>query len=498
MKTRKMLSVLLIMILLVSLSPAAFAAVEFASDEASFTGEHDATVFLAGSNPVTDAKIGGILFTAGNTVTTGGSCEYAFVAGNVLSFASSCAKDAFIGGNSVAVSGSVGRDLMSAANTLNLSGSVGRDLFAGAKTVTISGEIGGDVLLAADEIRIADSAKIGGTLHYNSDAVITGPTAILSEANAYSMGGEDANNYSSLFSYIQEYSAVQDSHIAAEGSAAPAESAAPTESSAPAESTTTTTSTSTTTTTTTANTPAPAPSSAESGSSRSSVGPRIKSRVFSYIGLVLVAFALLWLTPLWEKLDSVYTGADFRRLRHRLRCFGGPAHCGHHSDDHRLWHAPRPRAAVCLLCRPCRSARLPRLLCGRADLAEALQAPRQLLGRACHRHSGLASGKPDPLREARHELCDRASRPRRAGASARQEESRADCPGPCGHGRFQKAQASEGLKILYTYSDDRTACDRPIFSYASVRYHSRFLPVSGSKTWAELPAKRKRTVSPGS
>ena len=313
MKTRKMLSVLLIMILLVSLSPAAFAAVEFASDEASFTGEHDATVFLAGSNPVTDAKIGGILFTAGNTVTTGGSCEYAFVAGNVLSFASSCAKDAFIGGNSVAVSGSVGRDLMSAANTLNLSGSVGRDLFAGAKTVTISGEIGGDVLLAADEIRIADSAKIGGTLHYNSDAVITGPTAILSEANAYSMGGEDANNYSSLFSYIQEYSAVQDSHVAAEGSAAPAESAAPTESSAPAESTTTTTSTSTTTTTTTANTPAPAPSSAESGSSRSSVGPRIKSRVFSYIGLVLVAFALLWLTPLWEKLDSVYTGADFSK-----------------------------------------------------------------------------------------------------------------------------------------------------------------------------------------
>ena len=323
MKTRKILSVLLIMILLVSLSPAAFAAVEFASDEASFTGEHDATVFLAGSNPVTDAKIGGILFTAGNTVTTGGSCEYAFVAGNVLSFASSCAKDAFIGGNSVAVSGSVGRDLMSAANTLNLSGSVGRDLFAGAKTVTISGEIGGDVLLAADEIRIADGAKIGGTLHYNSDAVITGPTAILSEANAYSMGGEDANNYSSLFSYIQEYSAVQDSHVAVEGSAAPADSSAPAESSTPAESPaaaassapaeSTTTTTTTTTTTSTANTTAPAVSSAESGSSRSSVGPKIKSRVFSYIGLVLLAFALLWLTPLWEKLDSVYTGADFSK-----------------------------------------------------------------------------------------------------------------------------------------------------------------------------------------
>ena len=44
MKTRKLLSVLLIMILLVSLSPAAFAAVEFASDEASFTGEHDAEI----------------------------------------------------------------------------------------------------------------------------------------------------------------------------------------------------------------------------------------------------------------------------------------------------------------------------------------------------------------------------------------------------------------------------------------------------------------------
>lgn len=328
MKTRKILSVLLIMILLVSLSPAALAAVEFASDEKSFTGEHNATVFLGGSNPVSEAAIRGILFTAGNTVTTSGSSEYAFVAGNALSFGTACTTDAFLAGNSVSISGSVGRDVLVMANSLNLSGSIGRDLYAGARTVSISGEIGGDVLIAAEEIRIADNARITGTLHYNSDAVVTGPTAIVSRAEAYSVGGEESN-YSALISYIQEYGEILENRPAAESApvaeSAPAaestpavegaaiESAAPAESAAPETTTTTTTTetSTTTTTTTTVNTPDPAASHAVS--TGSSTASRIKSLVFSYVGLVLLAFALLWLTPLWEKLDSVYTGADFGR-----------------------------------------------------------------------------------------------------------------------------------------------------------------------------------------
>ena len=35
------------------------------------------------------------------------------------------------------------------------------------------------------------------------------------------------------------------------------------------------------------------------------------TKLYSYLGVVALAFLLLWLTPLWERVDSVYTGAPF-------------------------------------------------------------------------------------------------------------------------------------------------------------------------------------------
>lgn len=42
-----------------------------------------------------------------------------------------------------------------------------------------------------------------------------------------------------------------------------------------------------------------------------SVGSKALSVVLSYLGAAAVAFVLLWLTPMWEKLDSKYYGAAF-------------------------------------------------------------------------------------------------------------------------------------------------------------------------------------------
>ena len=42
-----------------------------------------------------------------------------------------------------------------------------------------------------------------------------------------------------------------------------------------------------------------------------SVGSKALSVVLSYLGAAAVAFVLLWLTPIWEKLDSKYYGAAF-------------------------------------------------------------------------------------------------------------------------------------------------------------------------------------------
>lgn len=300
MKMNRFLSLMLVLILLLSLSPAAFAAVEFATDDAPFAGEHDATVLLAGRNPVSSADVRGILFSAGASVSAGGSSEYAFLGGNAVALNGNCSRDAFVAGANLGVSGNVGRDLIALGNRLNLSGSVKRDLYFGGKSVYISGDIGGNVLLKADEIQIADNAKIGGTLRYNSGAKITGPADILAAASTYSDGSQG-----SPVNAVNAQPAASAQPVGTDAPAAPAESAAPAASPAAAESTAT---------------PQPTQSSQSfqysyssqsSQSSRPSSFGRVKGWIYTYVGLVLVAFALLWLTPLWEKLDRDYAGADF-------------------------------------------------------------------------------------------------------------------------------------------------------------------------------------------
>lgn len=240
---RAFFSVLLALMLVLTLVPAAFAEVEFS--DSSISGEHDATVFLAGSNPVSTAKIKGILFGAGNTVSAGGESEYAFLAGNNVALNGDCSRDAFIAGNNVGFSGSVGRDLYAAGNLLNIRGPIGRDVFAGGKVINLGGEIGGDVYLDADEIQLSDTLMIHGTLRINSSASVTGPKELIAGAEIY----EDSHEDSSPISVTVD--------------------------------------------------------------TRPSPLSKLKSHIFSAVGLLLIAYFFLWLTPLWEKIDSDYTGADF-------------------------------------------------------------------------------------------------------------------------------------------------------------------------------------------
>ena len=259
MKTSRLLAcVLLTLLLFCSVVPAAFAEVVFSGEEGSLTGTYDATVFQAGRDATSNAEVKGILFMAGNTVSAGGTGEYAFIAGNTVSFGGECLHDAFIGGNSVAISGNVDRDLYAAGKVLDLRGTVGRDLFAGAQTVNISGEIGGNVYLDAETIQIADDAKIEGSLRYNDSAKVSGPKEILDRAERYTDKKEDAGK--------------------------PETDAAA---------------------------PAPAPvQNAQPGKSHT-IFSKIKSALFTYLGLLLIAFFFLWLTPLWEKVDRNYTGKNF-------------------------------------------------------------------------------------------------------------------------------------------------------------------------------------------
>ncbi len=247
MKMSKALTCLLLVFLLtLSLTPAAFAEVAFSEQEQQLSGEIDASAFLAGADPVNSADVKGILFEAGSTVSAGGSCEYAFVAGNVVTVSASVLRDAFVAGKSVSVTGDCARDLLAAGETLDVRGTVGRDLAAGGKIVVISGQVGGNVFLSAEQITITDDAEIGGTLRYNADAKISAPDEILAQAEVYAEKQEGSGE-----------------------AAAQAQPKSP------------------------------------------SILSKVRSCLFRFAGLLLIAYFLLWVTLLWEKLDADYTDKSF-------------------------------------------------------------------------------------------------------------------------------------------------------------------------------------------
>ena len=263
MKTsKKLFCLLLVLLLTVCIAPAAFAEMVFSGEQENLSGEIDSTVFLAGENPVNNADVKGILFEAGNSVSSDGASEYAFMAGNKVALAGSNSRDAFVAGNLVSFSGSCGRDLAIAGNSVEISGTVARDLMAGGKSVVISGSVGGDVTIAAEEVKITDDAEIGGKLRYNSSAKISAPAGVLSGAEVYEDKGSE--------------NGAKDEKEDGKEDASPAVDIKPAVNTKP-----------------------------------SSLLSKVKARVFSFIGLLLIAYFFLWLTPMWEKVDADYTGKSF-------------------------------------------------------------------------------------------------------------------------------------------------------------------------------------------
>ena len=251
-RSRFALCLTLLLILLLSLSPMAFAETTVVGSDASASGTEDGSVFLAGQSAGSTAEVRGILFSLGNSVSAGGSYEYAMLAGNDVNVSGACENDAFLAGRSVSASGSTARDLYAAGQIVRVSGEVGRDFYAAANTVVIGADIGGNVYLSAENINIDDGVTIGGRLRYNSNAKISAPQSVLANAETYE----------------------------AKTSEPKAEVEVP-----------------------------KAPT----------LMSRVKDKVFSYVGLLLVGFGLLWLTPLWEALDARYTGVPFGRY---ARAFG--------------------------------------------------------------------------------------------------------------------------------------------------------------------------------
>lgn len=209
----------------------------------------DGSAFSAGQNAGSSADVNGILFAAGYNVTAGGSGEHALLAGYSVNLSGDYEKDIFAAGNSVNISGNVGRDVFASGNAVTITGNCAGNAYIAANSVVIDGKIGKNLYLSAEEITISNTADISGQLHYNADAKINAPAFVLSDALVTDP------------TYTQDTDETEkDNGITADG-----------------------------------------------------ILSNLKGAAFGFIGLLLVAYILLWLTPVWNKVDAKYTSAPFSK-----------------------------------------------------------------------------------------------------------------------------------------------------------------------------------------
>lgn len=210
-------------------------------------GDVDASVFLAGQNTENNANIQGLLCSAGYKVSSTGASEYLIAAGYDITVGGAAVKDAVLAGCNIEVSGNIGRDVYAVGKNISISGTIGRNAKLAADSVSINGTVLGDLDITAGTILISENAVISGNLRYNSDADIVAPETTLQDAEIYEPDAADTET-----EFYDERPSATDLFLDA-----------------------------------------------------------IKGIVFSYVGVLAVAFLLLWLTPLWETVDKKYESVSF-------------------------------------------------------------------------------------------------------------------------------------------------------------------------------------------
>lgn len=149
-----------------------------AEDDDSATFRMGRNLFFFGNNVFGKADTNGLLFSFGNKVSLKGKSDYAFIAGNSVTYNSETAKDLFVAGNIITISapGKVGRDVFATGNQINVRDiDLPHDFAAGANQVTFHNvKIAGDVNLDVASVVFDGSVEIAGKLIVNSGADITG------------------------------------------------------------------------------------------------------------------------------------------------------------------------------------------------------------------------------------------------------------------------------------------------------------------------------------
>lgn len=204
-----------------------------------------------------EGSVTGSTFVSGYGVTNNASIDgIAFLAGeNIRS--SGNAEYLAAAARTISVTGDVEKDAFLAGQDLSVQGSTGRDLFAAGQTLDIVGDVGGSVYAAAESILI--QGKVAGDLYLSAEKIYIGKDAEIQGALHYPSTAKVTANADILQRAVVEE--VQEEE-------------------------------------------APMPAS---------LGEQALGKLSSFAGLALLALVLLWLTSLWETVDSRYTGQPFRK-----------------------------------------------------------------------------------------------------------------------------------------------------------------------------------------
>lgn len=173
-------------------------------------------------------------------------------------------------GYNVSATGDTANDAFLAGYNVTVYGSTARDLFAAGNVVTLDGSVGRNAYLAGSSVLV--SGEVGGDLYIDAENVsIADSAAISGKLHIAESAGVSAPD--KMRAEVEWFESANSAAAAAASEAAkPATTAS-----------------------------------------------KIMSWVISLVGVIAVAFVLLWLTPLWETFDARYYGAPFAKY---ARAFG--------------------------------------------------------------------------------------------------------------------------------------------------------------------------------
>ena len=161
-------------------------------------------------------------------------------------------------GYHVLLDGSVENDAFLAGNEVRVDGTVQRDLYAAGSQITVAGQIGRSFYAAGN--RIVVTGTVSGDLYLNAETIIIEDGAAIGGTLQY-------NDSADIQAPVSVLAAAQTYHDAS--------------------------------------------TAAQQEQVRKNRQGTLLDFVLSLVGVVAFAYVLLWLTPLWETVDSKYYGAPF-------------------------------------------------------------------------------------------------------------------------------------------------------------------------------------------